>query len=630
MHDEMWRYDGTAYEKLDQSATLEPWQAVWVPALPNAAGRSARWTVGAEVPDQRPDLDGRYRLVFEDDFDGPELDPEKWNTGLLWGPYVTINDEEQMYVDTLAAHTDSAYDPFQFTGEGTMKIVATPLGDGVELPARPGPEDPVWNTLDYNYNEDWDASKVDYLSGIITSYDAFRFAHGYAEIRAKVPTGPGLWPAFWLLPSQYVDIVPEIDVMEHLGQNANEVYHTYHFFDRSDPAVWAARRTPTFETVGPDFSKAFHTYGVAWEPGQLIYYVDGKEVRRVRDGDPTTSGDEIVLPRQAMHLIANVAVGGTWPGAPTAATPFPAEYEIDWIRAWKREMPVPVDLGEYEIAFRDEFDGSALDEDKWNTSFLWGPHLPINCEEQYYVDVFGVDRSAGYSPFEVAGGKLTITAAEAGTLTPANVPSPPPDPLEGSLATNRPRAIEACGNLPRWAESAEDYDPAKYTSGIVTSYDAFQFIGGYAEIRAKVPGGDGLWPAFWLLNGYYVRRNPEIDIMEILGEDPRVLHTSYHRIGESGRMESQSSRVTRGEPGVGLADGFHTYAVQWDRGRIVWYLDGQEVWRVEEERVSDQLMYVIANLAVGGNFNRQAVDASRLPAELVIDYVRVYQEKRTS
>ena len=656
MHDALWRYVDGGYEEISQSETLEPWQAAWVPALPGAAGVRARLSVEGEGPDDRPDLAGGYTLAFSEEFDGPELDGGKWNTGLLWGPYVTINAEEQLYVDTLGIHAGGAHDPFVFTDQGTMKIVASRVGEGVALPERPGPDDPVWGPgpereLEYRYNEDWDASKVNYLSGIFTSYEAFRFAHGYVEIRAKVPTGPGLWPAFWLLPSQYVEIVPEIDVMEHLGQNAREVYHTYHFFDRSDPDNdWQARRTPTYETAGVDFSKDFHTYGVAWEPGQLVYYVDGVEVRRVRDGDPSTAGSPIALPRQAMYLIANLAVGGTWPGAPTAETVFPAEYEIDWIRAWKRDMPVPVDLDEYELVFGDEFDGDALDESKWNTKFIWDQFLPINCEEQYYVDVFGIDRDSGHSPFEVGEGTLTITAAESGTLTPANVPAALPYPTRDRIdedadgdgepdlppdvrarATRYWNAVDQCQVSDGWAEKygSTTYDPRKHTSGLITSYDAFKFIEGYAEIRARVPAGDGLWPAFWLLNGYYVRRNPEIDVMEILGERPDRLHTSYHRIGASRKMESQSSTVDRGDPGVGLADGFHTYAVQWDRGRIVWYLDGEEIWRVEEERVSDQLMYVIANLAVGGNFNTRAVDDAALPAELEIDHVRVYQARPT-
>ena len=636
MHDEMWRYvdrPGEAYEKLTQSDALEPWQAVWVPVLANAAGRSAKLSVGAREPADRPDLANGYTLAFEDEFDAGALDPSKWSTGHIWGPYIRINDERQLYVDALRVHEGAGQDPFVFTDEGTMKIVASKVGGDVVPPARPDADDPVWNFLDYQFNPDYDPAKTQYLSGIITSYEAFRFAHGYAEIRAKVPTGPGLWPAFWLLPSQYVDIVPEIDVMEHLGQNAREVYHTYHFFDRSDPTRdWRARRTDTLKTTGVDFSEQFHTYGVAWEPGQLIYYVDGVEVHRVRDGDPSTAGpnDPIVLPRQAMFLIANLAVGGNWPGLPTAETVFPAEYEIDWIRAWKKDMATPVDLNEYTLAFGDEFDGTTLDESKWNTSFLWGPHLPINCEEQYYVDVRGVDRSSGYSPFRVADGQLTITAAEAGTLTPSNVPTPPPDPLTGNLAANRPGAIQACRGLPVWQQRPGEYDPARYTSGIITSYDAFAFVEGYAEIRAKVPAGDGLWPAFWLLNSYYVHEQPEIDIMEVVGEEPGRVHHSFHRLDRDGtpiRMQSTTYSKVGGSADAGYADDFHTYAVQWKRGEIVWYVDGEVSATYSGDDVAEQLMYVIVNLAVGGNFNSQAVDGTKLPAELVIDHIRVYQQK---
>jgi len=91
-----------------------------------------------------------YRLVFSDEFDAPPgstLDAAKWDTGLLWGPYFPINNEEQLYVDTLGMHSAysqsaDGYSPFVFTGD-TLKIVATatgPNGSGLQPPPRP-PED---------------------------------------------------------------------------------------------------------------------------------------------------------------------------------------------------------------------------------------------------------------------------------------------------------------------------------------------------------------------------------------------------------------------------------------------------------------------------------------------------------
>jgi len=78
-----------------------------------------------------PDLN-QYDLVFGDEFDGTELDANKWVTGFLWGPYHRFNNEEQFYVDTLGMHRDFTHSPFQFTGS-SLKIVATPVSDQLQI-----------------------------------------------------------------------------------------------------------------------------------------------------------------------------------------------------------------------------------------------------------------------------------------------------------------------------------------------------------------------------------------------------------------------------------------------------------------------------------------------------------------
>ena len=148
-------------------------------------------------------------------------------------------------------------------------------------------------------------------------------------------------------------------------------------------------------------------------------------------------------------------------------------------------------------------------------------------------------------------------------------------------------------------------------------------------MRAKIPKGDGLWPAFWLLNGYYVAQQPEIDIMEVRGENPHQIIHSYHYY-ENG-LQSTSHTTDNGDPVNGYADDFHTYGVRWQPGRIDWYIDGSVVHTVESDKVAYQVMYVIANLAVGGSFNFSPVDPTLFPddATFDIDYIRVYQEKGT-
>jgi beta-glucanase (GH16 family) len=152
-----------------------------------------------------------------------------------------------------------------------------------------------------------------YISGLISSQPGFSQTYGYFEMRAKLPRGKGVWPAFWLLPADF-DWPPEIDVMESVG----------------DPSkVYATAHSKTVKAVGteiPVTPDAFHTYAVSWDRNQLVWFVDGREVKR----QPTPPDMH-----KPMYLLANIALGGDWAGAPDASTPWPARMSIDYIRAYR-------------------------------------------------------------------------------------------------------------------------------------------------------------------------------------------------------------------------------------------------------------------------------------------------------
>ena len=243
-----------------------------------------------------------YTLVFSDEFDGNTLDSSKWNTAYLWGTDLFINSEEQYYVD-VNNDPEFGFNPFSFDGENlSINSIRTP--EALKQKALNQP----------------------YLSGVITSNDAFKFTYGYVEARAKVPYGKGLWPAFWLLNAYYVDDEPEIDIMEFIGDDQDVVYHTYHYYDSDD----VLRSTESAPTVGIDYTADFHTYAVEWKPGTLVFYVDGIERHRVVDSK---------VSQQEMYVIANTAIGGWWPGSPDETTPFPAQYQIDYIRVYQKTTP---------------------------------------------------------------------------------------------------------------------------------------------------------------------------------------------------------------------------------------------------------------------------------------------------
>lgn len=172
-----------------------------------------------------------------------------------------------------------------------------------------------------------------YTSGIVTTgryyaergqRDRFGFTYGYVEVRARIPSGRGLWPAIWLLPSTQRPL-PEIDIMEVLGHRPNVLEMHFHYNDQNGQKRVANRRV----TVA-NLSQNFHVYGLEWSPNAIIWYLDGVERWRFTDAS--------AIPREPMYLLINLAVGGNWPGAPDANTRFPAQFLIDYVRIWQREQ----------------------------------------------------------------------------------------------------------------------------------------------------------------------------------------------------------------------------------------------------------------------------------------------------
>jgi beta-glucanase (GH16 family) len=159
---------------------------------------------------------------------------------------------------------------------------------------------------------------ADYHSGAVTTEGKFSFRYGTLSIQAKLPKGPGLWPALWLLPTTRPApgnlAASEIDLMEALGRDPHTVYFT----------VWYGAAHVGCHYTGPDFSAAYHTFSLVWSPGRAQWLIDG--VRRC-----TIKRD---VSNMAMFLLMNVAIGraDNWGGAPTSATHFPQEMDVNWVR----------------------------------------------------------------------------------------------------------------------------------------------------------------------------------------------------------------------------------------------------------------------------------------------------------
>jgi len=238
-----------------------------------------------------PGNPSEWVMTFSDEFDGTSLDLSKWATTYAGGGR-TNNDELEWYVDNA-----------QIVSNGTLKLVAKHESAHSGFP---------------------------YTSGMISGHKSFSQMYGYFEIRMKIPAGKGFWPAFWLLPLPNA-WPPEIDVMENLGHDTHTIYMTHHYATNYPNVGGGKGGQHGGAYTGPDYSADFHTYGVEWSATAIVWYFDGVERYRSTEHIPLAG-----YGFTGMYVIANLAVGGSWPGAPDASTVFPNQLEIDYIRVYSR------------------------------------------------------------------------------------------------------------------------------------------------------------------------------------------------------------------------------------------------------------------------------------------------------
>jgi beta-glucanase (GH16 family) len=240
-----------------------------------------------------------------------------------------------------------------------------------------------------------------------------------------------------------------------------------------------------------------------------------------------------------------------------------------------------------EFATFSRYDGTRADG-TWDTTYSWGRTNPGAKDAALYVDpsfTLPNGTAPGLDPFSVAGGVLMITAR-----------TMPPD-----LAAAEPGL--------------------NYISGLVTTRHSFSQAYGYFEASMKLPRGRGLWPAFWMLPELGYPRgtpNPEIDVMEVLGNDPaRVYQTTHELDSGPGRQFVRTD--------VDSADGFHRYGVAWSPSGITFYVDGKASGTAPN--VTSRPMYLLANLQVGGpgSWPGEPTGATSFPATMDVQYVRAYR-----
>jgi beta-glucanase (GH16 family) len=238
-----------------------------------------------------------------------------------------------------------------------------------------------------------------------------------------------------------------------------------------------------------------------------------------------------------------------------------------------------IDLSRYEPTFVEEFD--TLDVSPWGPGTRWIAHTPWSGD--FGAAAFANPRD-GF-PFTIENGVLRIEARK-GT-------------------------------------------DGKWRSGLLASVDragnGFSQQFGYFEMRAKLPAGEGVWPAFWLIGRDRSTHTAEIDVFEHQGRFPHRFTSSVHVWD---RMEPKKSRSVHhrvGVPSGSLSEQFHTYGVEVDSQRVRIYFDRREVWSTPTPKEHHQPMYVLLNLALGSGW---PIENTPSPSVMSVDYVRVWQQKR--
>lgn len=243
---------------------------------------------------------GEWTLLWSDEFDGTDVNTDNWEFQIgngcpdlcWWG-----NNELQYY---------------------TSRPINVRISDG--------------NLIIEAHEESY--AGHDYTSARLRTYQKNEFIYGKFEARIKLPRGQGMWPAFWMLPTDWVyggwAASGEIDIME--SKNIPTTIHGTIHYGGEWPNNTSSGGT---YSDGTDFSEGFHVYTLEWEPFEMRWYVDG--ILYSTKTSWWSSGGSYPAPfDQRFHFLLNIAVGGNFPGPPDGSTVFPQQMLVDYVRVYHK------------------------------------------------------------------------------------------------------------------------------------------------------------------------------------------------------------------------------------------------------------------------------------------------------
>ncbi|MDX1591488.1 MAG: glycoside hydrolase family 16 protein [Balneolaceae bacterium] len=245
-----------------------------------------------------------WELIWADEFEGDTLNESYWNRQIVEAG--RFNEEWQRYTD----------DPANAQIEnGSLVIKAIHESD------EHGPDQ--------------------YTSARLNTAKKFTFRYGKVAARIKLPTGEGIWPAFWMLGANIDENggdTPwpqsgEIDILELYGTKSDSVVEAnIHYADSS--GSHAQMGAIPYELKNGSFSDDFHLFELIWDENQITWLVDGEQY-----ASADITSDERSEFHREFFLLLNIAVGGTWAGRPDKSTDFPQEMVVDWVRVYKKSNP---------------------------------------------------------------------------------------------------------------------------------------------------------------------------------------------------------------------------------------------------------------------------------------------------
>jgi beta-glucanase (GH16 family) len=377
-------------------------------------------------------------------------------------------------------------------------------------------------------------------------------------------------------------------------------------FDRDPATRWATSDTtgwvdPGWIYVDLGATASIHQVILQWDPAFASAY----QIQTSPDANTWTTIYSTTTGKGFKETL-NVAGSGRYVRMYGTARGTPYGYSLWEFQVWGTggnptappALPPNVTFPATHLVWSDEFNGApgtTPDAAKWQPEVGAG----VNNELEYYTN--------NKNAIMDGAGNLVMEARQEATPGSAC----PPDPLHGNTTT------------------------CQYTSARINTYGKFSFAYGHAEARIKVSGTQGLWPAFWLLgSNFFSDKTPwpncgEIDIMEHVGKDPNKAYSTIHAPAYNGGGGIGSPL----DIGQDFAAGFHTFGVDWDNQHFAFSIDGNAFFTIDRATteatrgpwVYDHPFFIILNNAVGGDWPGAPDATTRLPQQMVVDYVRVYQ-----